>query len=140
MPGHEITPEVEKFLASQPNLILATLRRPSGEVRGPQLSPVWYIWRDGAFFISTTTATAKWKNLLRDPHCSGIVDHHDGHYVYVAGVAELDDGDVYDLTREIIRRYKTPEEFRPYMESIYERGNRGLIRLIPQRIVTREFD
>ena len=58
----------------------------------------------------------------------------------MAGVAELYDGDVYDLTREIIRRYKTPEEFGPYMESIYERGNRGLIRLIPQRIVTREFD
>ena len=136
MPGHEITPDVEQFLARQPNLILATLRRNGG----PQLSPVWYVWRDSAFFISTVTSTAKWSNLLRDPRCSGIVDSPEGQYVYVSGVAELDDGDVYDTTREIVRRYKSEEEFGPYMESIYREGHRGIIRLAPERVVTREFD
>ncbi len=136
MRGNEITPDVERFLAKQPNLILATLRRNSG----PQLSPVWYVWRDGAFFISTTRSTVKWSNLLRDPRCSGIVDSPEGNYVYVSGVAELDDGDVYETIREIVRRYKTEEEFGPYMEAIYREGNRGIIRLAPQRVVTRKFD
>ena len=136
MRGNEITPAVEQFLARQPNLILATLRRNGG----PQLSPVWYVWRDGAFFISTTRSTAKWSNLLRDPRCSGIVDSPEGQYVYVSGVAELDDGDVYDTIREIVRRYKSEDEFEPYMESIYREGNRGIIRLAPERVVTRKFD
>lgn len=135
MPGHEITPAVEQFLTEQPNLILATLRRNGG----PQLSPVWFVWRDGAFFISTVTSTAKWLNLVRDPRCSGIVDDPEGQYVYVSGVAELDDGDVYDTTREIIRRYKSEEEFGPYMESISGEGHRGIIRLAPDRVVTRNF-
>ncbi len=135
MPGHEITPVVEQFLAGQPNLILATLRRNGG----PQLSPVWFVWRDGAFFISTITSTAKWSNLVRDPRCSGIVDDPEGQYVYVSGVAELDDGDVSDTTQEIVRRYKSEEEFGPYMESIYGEGHRGIIRLAPDRVVTRNF-
>jgi PPOX class probable F420-dependent enzyme len=135
MSGNEITPAVEKFLSDQPNMILATLRRDAG----PQLSPVWFVWRDGAFFISTVTSTDKWKNLVRDPRCSGIVDSPEGQYVYVSGVAELDDGDVYDTTREIVRNYKTPEEFDPYMESIYREGHRTIIRLPPERVLTREF-
>ena len=69
MPENEITPAVEEFLATQRNLILATIRRDGR----PQLSPVWYVWRDGAFFISTVTSTAKWRNLVRDPRCSGIM-------------------------------------------------------------------
>ena len=140
MRGNEITPDVEQFLTRPHNLILATLRRPSAETLGPQLSPVWYVWRDGAFFISTTKSTVKWSNLRRDPRCSGIVDSPEGHYVYVSGVAELDDGDVYGTIREIVRRYKTEEEFGPYMEPIYREGNRGIIRLAPQRVVTRKFD
>lgn len=136
MRGNEIIPAVEQFLAEQPNMILATLRRDAG----PQLSPVWFIWRDGAFFISTVTSTAKWKNLRRDPRCSGIVDSPGGQYVYVSGVAELDDGDVYDVTGEIVHKYKTPEEFDPYIESIYREGHRGIVRLAPERVLTREFD
>ena len=135
MSGNEITPAVEKFLADQPNMILATLRRDAG----PQLSPVWFVWRDGAFFISTVTSTDKWKNLVRDPRCSGIVDSPEGQYVYASGVAELDDGDVYDITGEIVRNYKTPEEFDPYMKSIYREGHRTIIRLAPERVLTREF-
>lgn len=131
----EITPEVEEFLHAQRNLILATVRRDGT----PQLSPVWYVWRGGAFFISTVTSTAKWKNLVRDQRCSGIIDHPDGQYVYVSGVAELDDGDVYDTTLEIVRRYKTEDEIEAYMESIYREGHRTIIRLAPGGVLHRNF-
>ncbi len=135
MAEDEITPAVEEFLATQGNLILATVRRDGT----PQLSPVWYVWRDGAFFISTITSTAKWKNLVRDPRCSGMIDHPSGQYVYVSGTAELDDGDVYDATLEIVRRYKSEEEIEVYMESIYQEGHRTIIRLAPDRVVHRNF-
>ena len=139
MPPNEITPEVEQFLGQQPNMILATLRNPGLNLPGPQLSPVWFVYRDGAFYISTVTSTAKWVNLKRDPSCSGIVDDPEGEYVFVSGVAELDDGDVYDTTREIVLKYKTADEFGPYMESIYREGHRGIIRLAPTYVVTRNF-
>ncbi len=135
MPDYEITPDVEEFLSTQRNLILATVRRDGT----PQLSPVWYVWRDGAFFISTVTSTAKWKNLVRDARCSGMVDHPGGQYVYVSGTAELDDGDVYDATLEIVRRYKTEDEIDAYMETIYREGHRTIIRLAPDGVVHRNF-
>ncbi len=135
MPEYEITPAVEEFLATQRNLILATVRRDGT----PQLSPVWYVWREGAFSISTVTSTAKWKNLVRDSRCSGIVDHLSGQYVYVSGTAELDEGDVSDTTLEIVRRYKTEDEIEAYMESIYREGHRTIIRLAPERVIHRNF-
>ena len=77
--------------------------------------------------------------MQRDARCSGIVDDPEGQYVFVSGVAELDDGDVYDTTREIVHKYKTAAEFGPYMESIYREGHRGIIRLAPTYVVTRSF-
>lgn len=133
---NEITRVVEQFLAKQPNLILATLRRDGV----PQLSPVWYLWRDNAFFISTNVKTAKWSNLLRDPRCSGLIDGPEAKYVYISGAAELDDGDVYDITEELVRRYKSEEELGPYMEEIYRNAHRTIIRLVPERVVTFGFE
>ena len=135
MAEYEITPAVEEFLSTQRNLILATNRRGGT----PQLSPVWYVWRDGAFYISTVKTTAKWRNLVRDPRCSGMVDHVSGQYLYVSGTAELDDGDVYGATLEIVRRYKTEDEIEAYMESIYREGHRTIIRLAPEVVVHRNF-
>jgi PPOX class probable F420-dependent enzyme len=137
MDSNKITPAVEEFLASEPNLILATLRKDAG----PQLSPVWFVWRDDMFIISTTLTTAKWRNLTRDQRCSGIIDNPNGKYIYVSGVAELSVENMpLEVTTEIVHKYKTPEEFGPYMETVHGRGeSRGIIRLKPASIVTREL-
>lgn len=135
MAAEKITPAVEQFLAEQSNLVLATFHS-NGR---PQLSPVWYVWKEGAFYVSTITSTVKWKNLLRDPRCSAIVDDPAGQYVSVSGSAELDDGDVYATTLEIVQRYKEPVEIESYMESIYSEGHRTIIRLAPSRVVVRNF-
>ena len=131
----EITNETEKFFDEQRNLILATIRK-NGT---PQLSPVWFIWKEGAFVISTANRTAKWANLVRDPRCTVIIDDPAGRYLLASGSAELDDGDVYDITRELVSKYKTDDEIDAYMESIYKEGQRTIIRLVPGRVVTRNF-
>ena len=79
-------------------------------------------------------------NLVRDPRCGGLIDAPEGRYVYVSGVAELDDGDVYDITEELVRRYKTEEELGPYMGEIYRDAHRTIIRLVPERVVTLGFE
>lgn len=110
MTNSTITPSVEEFLASEPNLILATLRKDAG----PQLSPVWFLWRDDMFIISTTLTTAKWRNLKRDQRCSGIIDNPNGKYIYVSGVAELSVEEVpLPITTAIVHKYKTPERVQP---------------------------
>jgi F420H(2)-dependent biliverdin reductase len=138
MPNDLTTPAAEEYLASRSNIILATLRRDAG----PQLSPVWFVWRDGAFYISTSHNSAKWRNLERDQRCSGIIDHLDGRYIYVSGVAELTIEHVpLEITTEIVRKYKLGDEYEPYMKIVDERSDsRGIIRLVPESIVTRELD
>jgi PPOX class probable F420-dependent enzyme len=137
MTNNLTTTAAENYLASTSNLILATLRKDAG----PQMSPVWFVWRDGTFFISTTPSTAKWRNLQRDQRCSGIIDNPDGRYIYIAGVAELStEEDPLEITTEIVRKYKTSEEFDPYMETVHARGTRGIIRLKPTSVVTRLLD
>lgn len=128
----------KKFLAEPRNLILSTIRRDGR----PQVSPVWFLWRGGEFLISTTVATAKWKNLQRDQRCTGIVDSPEGPYLIVFGVAVLStENEPHLYTSEIVGKYKPGDEFEPYMETVrQERPDRGIIRVKPDKIITNELD
>ena len=133
----KITPAVEEFLVEPQNLILATLRKDGR----PQLSPVWFVWRDDAFWISTATTTAKWKNLQRDQRCSGIIDNIDGRYIYVSGTAEIFvEEEPLEITQRIVEKYKLPDEVEPYMDTHHEIGERAIIKLEPDVVVTRILD
>ena len=126
------TGSLSEFLGSHRNLILATLRADGTT----QMTPVWFIWEDDTFVISTVKHTVKWKNLVRDQRCSIIADDPAGHYITASGVAELIDGDVYDATLRIVQKYKTPTEIEEYMADIYREGERTIVRLKPERMHT----
>ena len=133
----KITPAVEDFLGDPQNLILATLRTDGR----PQLSPVWFVWRDNAFWISTAASTAKWRNLLRDQRCSGIIDNINGQYIYVSGTAEIFvEEEPLEVTQRIVEKYKLPDEVEPYMDSNHEIGKRAIIKLEPDLVFTRQLD
>ncbi|MDG0866870.1 PPOX class F420-dependent oxidoreductase [Candidatus Lucifugimonas marina] len=134
----QITPAAEKYLSERTNMVLATIRKDGR----PQLSPVWFIWQDGEFLISTTPSTAKWKNLLRDQRCTGVVDAPNGRYISVSGVAEMwTEVAPHEVSTEIVRKYKLGDEFEPYMDTLRkERPVRGIIRLKPESIVHSGFD
>tara|TARA_B100001146_G_C16135477_1_gene414351 strand:- start:552 stop:965 length:414 start_codon:yes stop_codon:yes gene_type:complete len=133
----KITPAVEEFLVDPQNLILATLRTDGR----PQLSPVWFVWRDNAFWISTAASTAKWRNLLRDQRCSGIIDNINGQYIYVSGTAEIFvEEEPLEVTQRIVEKYKLPDEVEPYMDSHHEIGKRAIIKLEPYLVFTRQLD
>ena len=130
------TKTLSDFLATHRNLILAT-HRTDGTT---QMTPVWFIWENETFIISTVKHTVKWKNLVRDQRCSIIADEPEGHYVSASGMAELIDGDVYDDTLRIVQKYKTPAEIEEYMAEIYREGERTIIRLKPERLYTYGID
>jgi PPOX class probable F420-dependent enzyme len=137
LPHPKITPAVEEFLVEPQNLILATLRKDGR----PQLSPVWFVWRDDALWISTTASTAKWKNLQRDQRSSGIIDNINGKYIYLSGTAEIFfEQEPLAITQSIVEKYKIPDEVEPYMDSHHEIGERAIIKLEPDNVVTRLLD
>ena len=63
-------PELEEYLTRGHTLILATIRK-SGE---PFMTPLWYVWRDGAFIVRTPARSAKAKHIARDPRVCVLVE------------------------------------------------------------------
>ncbi len=132
-----LTDSAQDFLRHKRNIILATHRR-DGTL---QLSPLWFVWKDGEFVISTVTSTARWHNLKRNPKCGVTVDDQEtGRYISASGTAVLEEGDVREPTREIVAKYRDAAEVDTRMELILREGNRVIIRLQPDRIVTRNLD
>jgi len=77
--------EIEDFLADTRHAVIAT-----NCVDGPpQLSPVWYLYRDGKVYAGMAAASAKYRNLKRDPSVSVCVDgvFPDARYVVMYGSA-----------------------------------------------------
>ena len=75
-------------IVKQPlNAVLATSRR----VGAAQLSPIWYLFEVGRFYISCATNSAKARNIRRDARVSLCFDEGppDGRSVAVYGDAEI---------------------------------------------------
>ena len=70
MPTPEITPQAEEFLTRKLLGRLATAS-PDGQ---PHVVPVWFLWEDGAAWISSYRSTRKVIDLERNPKCALVVD------------------------------------------------------------------
>ena len=62
--------ELGQFLNDGHTLILATIRK-SGE---PFLTPIWYVYHEGAFFIRTPAKSAKVQHIKRDPRVCCLLE------------------------------------------------------------------
>ncbi|MEK6834369.1 MAG: pyridoxamine 5'-phosphate oxidase family protein, partial [Thermoproteota archaeon] len=60
----------DKFLKSQKILRLATIDKEGI----PHIVPVWYLYKDGIFYVGTSTSTKKAKNVIKNPKVSFCVD------------------------------------------------------------------
>ena len=133
--------EVAAFLAAPRHAIVAT-----NTVDGPpQVSPVWYIYEDGAFTISAGVDTAKCRNLRRDPRISLCIDggYPDYRTVIVYGTATLipaGDPRQEAMRRRIIRRYhETEAAAQCYYETVRHHAS-VLIVVTPDKIITQNFN
>jgi len=89
---------MDTFLAEPRNAMIAGIRRDGR----PHLTPNWFLWRDGRFFVSTTKARAKYRIFSRDPRVQVVVDDVMGfRYVIVDGTVEI--GDDVDSGLEYFR-------------------------------------
>jgi PPOX class probable F420-dependent enzyme len=80
---------LDAFLAEQRTCRLAT----AGRDGAPHVSPVWFVWHDGALWIYSLTRSQRWADLQRDPRVAVVVDdghhYHELHGVEIEGAAEV---------------------------------------------------
>lgn len=79
---------MDAFLAEPRNAMIAGIRRDGR----PHVTPNWFLWREGKFFVSTTKARVKYRIFRRDPRVQVVVDDVFGfRYVIVDGTVEIGD-------------------------------------------------
>jgi PPOX class probable F420-dependent enzyme len=128
--------DIETYLAERRHAILAT-NTPNGP---PQLSPVWYLYEEGRFYISVNAGTAKYRNLQRDPGISLCIDagFPDMRSVIVYGTATLIDADdplQAEMRWRILNRYYQDEEAtRRRIDATPDLSKMALIVVVPDRI------
>ena len=79
--------EIDTFLAETRHAVMGTNRIDGS----PQLSPVWYLRREGKLYTSIYDKSAKCFNLKRDHRVTVCVDgvYPDARYVVFYGTAEI---------------------------------------------------
>jgi len=124
--------EIAAFLDERHTVIVATLR----EDGTPHLATVWYRWDGTSFWIATNRTTVKYRNLMRDPRVSLIVDDPPRERSIAAyGRAEIAAvGDAaWDGALAIVRRYV--DDPVAYLQERRDEP-RVLIRVAPKEVVS----
>ena len=104
MADRELTPdETEKLLGGTCLANLATVNRDGS----PQVTPVWYGYRDGKFMIITHDSVLKTRNIRRDPRVSVSIATPDVPYAYLLaqGKARVTSDDLETIVTSICVRY-----------------------------------
>ncbi|MBS1844729.1 MAG: pyridoxamine 5'-phosphate oxidase family protein, partial [Actinobacteria bacterium] len=72
--------EVDEFLGAA-----RTCRLASVGAAGPHVTPLWFVWLEGALWMQSLTRSQRWTDLMRDPRVAVVVD--DGEeYLELRGV------------------------------------------------------
>ncbi len=133
--------EIDAFLSERRQAIFATNR--AG--RPPQLSPVWYVWEDGALYVSTSAHSLKARSIALDNQVSVCVDGGWGDYRYVAlsGVVEVapyKSEMQQEMRWRIIRKYHDSDEAaRTYFDASADEES-VVILLRPSSMVFKDFN
>jgi PPOX class probable F420-dependent enzyme len=130
--------QIDSFLA-RPLLGRFATVSPNGQ---PHVVPVWYMWEEGAAWISSYESTRKIERLRNNPKCALVVDAEEAiegvSAVILEGAAELVSGPREEVKARIERIYTRylgpqgvleadPQEWLNSPENL-------LIKLPPQRI------
>lgn len=103
-----ISDSMLKFLNGRHYATLATLNE-DGTIH---LTPVWYIFDDGLFYVETSPSSRKARNVLARRQASIVVDSRrkqgDERWVSASGKAELISGKRFEeIAAKILKRYIT---------------------------------
>jgi hypothetical protein len=133
--------EVDGFLGAA-----RTCRLASVGVAGPHVTPLWFVWLEGAMWMQSLTRSQRWTDLMRDPRVAVVVD--DGEeYLELRGVELRGEvvtvGEIPRMGAEESPELSAVEAAfaRKYLgggEFVYD-GRHAWLRLDPAKLVSWDF-
>ena len=127
-----------EFLRSQKILRLATVDR-NGV---PYIVPVWYLYKNGNFYVGTNTSTKKAKNVKKNPKVSFCVDL--GVHSPIIGVMGIGNAKlilkkshVSRIAKKILLRYFKSLNNKSAQELLSQTD--CIIEIVPKKITTWKF-
>jgi PPOX class probable F420-dependent enzyme len=139
MPKRMSRSERERFLAGRHVAVLATAG-PEGEA---VLTPIWYLYRDGALYMRTGIESLKARNVRRDPRVSLCVQDERAPFksVRVYGRATIEPEDE-TMAASMARRYLGAVGGAAYLRmarQAVERSAEITLVMRPERFATEDF-
>jgi PPOX class probable F420-dependent enzyme len=127
-----MTTELESFLSEQNVAVLATVDRKGH----PHAVPVWYLYEDGEFIVSTGRGSQKHRNVEANPHVTLVIDRRTIPYLaaMAKGVATIGPAMDDDARLRLATRYLGDELGRRYVASMPDPDG-VTIRLRPSKII-----
>ena len=124
--------EREEFLRQANVAVLATVG-PGGRAHA---APIWYLYEDGVFLMSTGRGSQKHRNVERDPEVTLVVDDRRVPYyaVMVQGTAEVQPPLPDEARLRMAMRYLGEEMGRAYITRTSGEGS-VTIRLQPRKLI-----
>ena len=123
--------EREEFLKQANVAVLATVGP-----AGAHAVPIWYLYEDGVFLMSTGRGSQKHRDLERNPNVTLVVDRRTVPYyaVMARGAVEIGPGLDVATRRRIEGRYLTEAQLEAYMGRASD-GESVSIRLRPRKFI-----
>lgn len=124
---------MREFLNGRHYATLATLNE-DGSIH---LTPVWYLFEDERFFVSTASPARKVRNILARPEASLVVDSRrkqgDERWVSASGTAEIIRGErSEEIYAKILQRYVTKAGLEdPRVGPVFAAAGEVIISLTP---------
>ncbi len=103
----------------------------------PRVSPVWFQFEAGRFYVWSDLSTVKVHNVQRDPRIALCIATHEEPYRYVIarGRCVLHGGDIYDRALAITTRYWGPERGAEYAR-LARQGDSVILEIAPDVLQT----
>ena len=124
--------ERERLLNEANVAVLATV----GPDGGAQAAPIWYLWEDGVFIMSSGRGSQKHRNVERNPNVTLVVDSRVVPYyaVMAQGTVEIGPQLSDDARLRMAIRYLGEEMGRAYIASVSGEDS-VTIRLKPRKFI-----
>ena len=127
-----------EFIKSQKILRLATVDKKGS----PHIVPVWYLYKDGSFYVGTNTSTKKAKNVRKNSKVSFCVDL--GVHSPIIGVMGIGNAklilrknDVARIAKKILLRYFKSLNNKSAQELLSQTD--CIIEIVPKKITAWKF-
>ncbi len=126
------SPELESMLEEANVAVLASV-----DTKGrAHAAPIWYLYENGEFLISTGRGSQKHKNVEANPNVTLVIDRRDLPYLaaMIRGKAEIEGAFSEEQRKRLAFRYLGDEMGRRYVEST-DGGSSVTIRLKPEKVI-----